>query len=123
MRARKSASAAYMFPIPALFDRRRRLIVRLRKGKWIDLTGKMLFGVIEVYNASLRPNTISSYRYLARDLHGKWIDLEAELYEIGDSNSETKSVDNETPLVIGPYSGAAVRFRCFDGIVFLTARR
>jgi hypothetical protein len=97
-----------------VFDRRTKLLVRLREGKWIELSNDMLLGVIEIYNRSTRPNAITSYKYEARDTEGKWVRLESERYELHNPDQgRLNAVHNETPLLIAPYSGVAVRIACF----------
>jgi hypothetical protein len=98
--------------IISLRDRRPRLTVRSRKGEWLrSQQGQRVVGVIEVYNSSSRPNTICAYHFDAQDRDGKWIELESERYVETLGNTET--VQNDTPLIIGPYSGVPVPISAF----------
>lgn len=45
-----------------LYDRRARLVVQSRKGRWTSWRGEMLVAVLEVFNNSSRPNSVREYR-------------------------------------------------------------
>jgi len=93
-------------------DRRPRLLVLVRKGKWITWHGNMLVGIIEVCNRSARSNTIIGYRFATIDERGNSVGLESEQYKELEEDG-TEITFNDTPVVLGPYTGAAVRFGCF----------
>ena len=99
----------------ALWDRRPRLLVRARKGKWTSWRGNMLAGIVEVYNNSSRTNTISGYKIAAKDEHGEWNELESERYEerYEEPDEGGEIVFNQTPVVLEAFSGAAIRFGAF----------
>lgn len=60
-----------------IYDRRVKLRMRVREGKWIVQEPDKIFGVIEVYNSSTRANAISAYRYAVRNSEGKWVDIKS----------------------------------------------
>jgi hypothetical protein len=93
--------------IISVHDRRPRLTVRARKGEWLrSQQGQRVVGIIEIYNSSSRPNTIRAYHFGAQDRDGKWMELESERYV--ETFGDTETIQNDTPLIIGPYSGVAV---------------
>lgn len=104
-----------------LFDRRARLAVRTRKGKWCELTptmgteGLMIFrGVIEAYNRSSRANAIRDYRFEAK-IDGKWQEMESEKYRntYRTMTAEDEEIFNATPLTLAPYSGVELKIQAF----------
>jgi hypothetical protein len=96
----------------SLHDRRPRLRVRMRRGDWAKIgqtqTGDVMFkGVIEIYNASSRANTVSDYVFHCKRKN-EWVKMESERYEDSHPGGKDHSVANPTPLAIGPYSGVDV---------------
>jgi hypothetical protein len=101
-----------------LFDRRPRLSLKSRKGKWYTLTptmssGEVIFkGIVEVYNASSRANAIRGYHFRCKLPDGTWKDMDSERYKItafrSGSDLDEPATFNETPLSLAPYSGAEV---------------
>jgi hypothetical protein len=93
-----------------LWDRRRRLVLRPRKGAWakvsVTQTGKdfTFKGLIEVYNLSSRSNAIRDYEFWCKREYS-WEKMESELYR----ELAKGELYNETPLALAPYSGSEVK--------------
>jgi hypothetical protein len=109
-----------------LWDRRPRLTLSAKKGRWITVSksvpdGWLLEGVIEAYNLSSRANTIRGYSLGMKDAGGNWVPLEWEQYALkkkstrDDKPLETERTMNQTPLIVAPYSGVEVPFAAFTG--------
>lgn len=96
-----------------LYERRARLLVHMRKGRWTSWRGDLLIAVLEVYNKSSRPNTVSGYCLEAKSADGKWIPLESERYEPSIEGEDGVEVFNDTPVTLAPYSGMAVKVGAF----------
>src|SRR3989442_15851026 len=62
----------------SLWDRRPRLLLRARKGKWyhvkptVSRAEVVFMGMVEIYNASSRANAIRDYRFWGRRKEGHW---------------------------------------------------
>jgi len=71
-----------------LLDRRARLSLKSRKGKWYTLTptmssGEVIFkGIVEVYNASSRANAIREYHFRCKLPDGTWKNMDSERYKL-----------------------------------------
>lgn len=98
----------------SLHDRRPRLKLQVRKGDWyklkptLDRRDFVFLGVLEVYNASSRGNAIKGYEFWAKEKEGdEWQVLESEFYK--ETNRESETASNVTPLGLTPYSGVEAR--------------
>lgn len=89
-----------------LYDRRPRLIVRSRKGKWVGRFGEVIKGTIEVYNSSARPTSISEFRILGQGRDGLWREMNSELMVHKGASGEENA--NFTPQIVGPYCGIPI---------------
>jgi len=100
-----------------LYDRRPRLTLRARRGKWYTLTptvsgGEVIFrGVIEVYNRSSRSNAIGGYRFRCK-LNSGWREMESEFYKktyrFDGPDGPEPEMANRTPFALSPYSGEEI---------------
>jgi hypothetical protein len=96
-----------------IFDRRPRLKLRMRHGKWYLLkkntvnSGEVIFiGVVEVYNVSSRANAIREYSFFCREKDDDtWKGMESEQY----TSTTTPEIFNQTPTTLQPYSGSEVK--------------
>jgi hypothetical protein len=99
----------------SLWDRRRRLVLRARKGKWLHLKPTLhhkeviFMGMIEIYNASSRTNAIRDYRFWCRRKDEEWQPMESEHYTNSTVGTDEAEVCNETPLTLASYSGTQAR--------------
>ena len=107
-----SAVAAVVALWITLRDRRPKLTVRVRQGKWTTWKGEVFAGIVEVYNSSSRPNTIRAYHLSVQQDTGQWTALESERYEDVQEDN-TREVFNDTPIIVGPYSGLPVKIAAF----------
>jgi hypothetical protein len=105
-----------------LHDRRPRIILRAKKGKWCTLTatakrGLIVFeGIIEVYNVSSRANAIREYTFYWKSKDGLKL-LESEQYEIDKGSLAPKEIHNRTPVTLAPYSGSDVRVQALAQVI------
>src|SRR5438552_5529357 len=105
----------------SLHDRRPRLRIRARRGDWAKIgltqTDKdvMFKGVVEIYNASSRANTVSDYAFYCQREHG-WEKMESERYDDFRPGGQERVVANPTPFPIPPYSGVETHVLAFTGL-------
>ena len=94
-----------------VFDRRPRLKLRMKNGKWyllkkntVNSSETIFIGVVEVYNVSSRANAIRDYSFFYREKDdGTWKGVESEQY------TNTSETFNQTPTTLQPYSGIEVK--------------
>ncbi len=99
-------------------DRKAHLDLVAKKGEWCILKrfadNSISFeGVIEVYNASSRPNAIRNYEFAYHHSGEEWIPMESEHYFHGEKKNEdddphTVAEFNVTPISLAPYSAQAL---------------
>jgi len=97
-----------------LKDRRPRLRLKARKGKWCILRPatdgrEFIFsGIIEVYNVSARANAIRGYEMWGKRDNGHWEKMDSERYRMTVPDFADAEVFNHTPITLAPYSGIEV---------------